>query len=479
MFVWLVACGGSSPQATSSSSPSTVPTTDSSPSTDSATGDTASGVGTGDTASSTYTGPLSGLAWELHPEVGSLVTVSWSQATASEVHVAYAFDDGTWMASPTFEAVAGLNERLLVGIPFDTVAEWKVVTPEGEREGPAIATAPLPVDLPVPVVSVNSPDGWYADGRYLLTSVNQEAGGWGRGTYWTVLLDREGRYVWAKPAPMQRWTLYPSVAQSGDHLLIDEATAWSDFDQGAGSTVVRTYLEAPIETVPTPGLHHAFWEHTDGTLAWGSLFHSEGEALVEQEAGATEQTVIWDCFADFPGVADNPTPRCESNSLWYDAGRDTYLYSFYTNSSVVELSRATGESLWWAGAQPGGFAFDPVESTFDWQHGIGWTEQGTLLLSSRAREPDLTTKLFEYEVDEVTGVLTEVWSYDAGVHASTNGDARRLPGGNTLHAVGSAGQIHEVDPSGNAVWVLDYQDTRLVGRAEWVSDLYALVAPRP
>jgi hypothetical protein len=442
-------------------------------------------LSTGTTESSTSTQEPSGdpvatsLAYELHDEVGSLVYVSWDQAVPGTAVVQWSVDAGVWNEAPAVEGAEGAHEQLIVGIPFAQTAAWRVQIDGRVVDGPPIETAPLPDGLPVATVSLSEPDRWEPDANYLLTSVNAQTGGWVGGTYYTVLLDRAGRVVWALRTPRDDWTLYPMVSAGGDHLLIDRATAWSLFDHGLDSVVERRWLDAPGEVIPTPGLHHAFWEHADGTLAWGSIAAGDsGEVLVELAPGADEPVVLWDCFADFPGVLESsPFPRCESNSLWYDADRDTYLYSFYTNSSMVELSRSSGETLWWAGAQPGGYAFDPPESQFDWQHGISWTDTGTLLVSSRARHPQLTTKLIEYEVDEQAGVLTEVWSYDAGIHASTNGDARRLPSGNTLHAVGSAGQVHEVDADGQPVWVLDYQTTRLVGRAEFVTDPYALLAP--
>ena len=68
-------------------------------------------------------------------------------------------------------------------------------------------------------------------------------------------------------------------------------------------------------------------------------------------------------------------------------------------------------------------------------------------------------KVYEYEEDEVAGTLSLIWEYDAEVHAATNGDVRRLGNGNMLHALGSAGQSHEVDASGNRVWLLSFGES--------------------
>jgi hypothetical protein len=74
-------------------------------------------------------------------------------------------------------------------------------------------------------------------------------------------------------------------------------------------------------------------------------------------------------------------------------------------------------------------------------------------------------------------VLRQIWSYDSTFEAATNGDTHRLSNGNTLHGVGSSGQVIEVDPNGTPVWRLDFGDGRLVGRVEFIEDLYDLVSP--
>ncbi|MFH1463081.1 MAG: hypothetical protein ABIO70_01715 [Pseudomonadota bacterium] len=383
----------------------------------------------------------------------------------------YSFDEGEWLSSPAFEAEAGLQEQLLAGIPYQTEVAWRVVLGDEALDGATLQTGRVPTGLPTATVEGAQPEAWWAEGRYLLTSINQVQGGWTGGRYWTVIIDRRGRPVWAQLAPEGNWTLFPQVSAGGDAILWDEATAWSQWDQGAGSQVHRTWLDEEIEVIPTPGLHHAFVELPDGTLVWGSKHHAERtEALVERAPGAEEDRVIWTCAGDWPGVNG-----CESNGLFYVEATDSFLYSFYTNNTVVEVDRATGASLWWAGALAGGYAFDPVESRFSWQHGITLTPAGTLLVSTTNGG---TTGVKEYEIDHDARALRQVWSFDSGVLANTNGDAWRLPNGDTLHLLGSAGCLVEVDPGGQVVWSVDFHGERLLGRGELVPDLYALVQPR-
>jgi hypothetical protein len=298
------------------------------------------------------------------------------------------------------------------------------------------------------------------------------------GTYYTIVIDRLGRIVYAHVAPDSHWTLYVTVDPiTKDHIIWDESTKWSDLDGGDASVLHRAYLDEPIETIPAKGLHHEWVELPDGTLAWGSQSadDSDTEALVELAPGASSTTILWTCEDDWPGSG-----VCESNGLFYDAPSDTYVYSFYTNNSLARIDRSSGNTLWSAGSISGSYAFDPEESQFSWQHGVSITEDGNLLLSTKSdahMTSGLTTVVREYEIDDASNTLTNVWTCDPGVRALTNGDAWRLPNGNTLHVVGSAGVIVEYQPDCTIVWRADFEDDYLLGRGEFIEDLYTLVAP--
>ncbi len=436
------------------------------------TGDTGD---TGDTAEP-VPGPVTGLEWHLHEETGSLVYVSWEQSETGTTYVEYGLDGEEWMSSPPFEAEIGEHEQILLGIPYEAEASWQVVMEGvGSFPGAAITTAELPKGLPVPSLEVAEPAAWLQSGKFLLASINEDEGGWTGGTYWTYIVDRQGRPVWASAAPNRNWTLYAQVAVTGDHILWDEATRWSKYDDGAESKIHRCYLDGEIDVLAARGLHHAFVQLPDETLVWGSQDHGGGEALVKRAPKEKEETVLWTCEEDWSGVS-----YCESNGIFYSLERDAFLYSFYTNNSLVEVDHATGETLWWAGQVSNGYGFNPSNAQFSWQHGVSYTDEGNLLVSTKSASGGhgggYTTMLREYEVDHKLRELREVWSYDPDVYASTNGDAWRLDNGNTLHLLGSAGHIYEVTVKGEVVWHLDYDSTRLLGRGEFIEDLYELVS---
>lgn len=410
------------------------------------------------------------VSWRLHDDIESLVYLDWTQSGAGNIRVEYSFEADSWLSSPTVSRSAGPQEQLLLGIPFAQTVQWRILAGETVvAEGADVETGPSPARMPVASLEIARPDQWFADGNYLLTSVNESEGGWTGGPFWTVILDRAGRAVWARPTPNDAWTLFAQVStHDPDHLLLDQDSVWSEFDDGEASRVDHLYLDAEISSIPTQGLQHAFVEHPDGTLAWGSLYHADVEALMELAPGAADPTIIWTCH-DWPGSGD-----CESNGLFYDPPSDTYLYSFWTNHSVVAVDRA-GTSLWWAGTVSDGYDFVPQGSQFWLQHGVSYTDQGTLLLSSEEDGP--TTMVREFAIDHAAHTLSLVWSFDSEVHAVTNGDAWRLANGNTLHVVGSAGVIDEATPDGTVVWQVDYHSERLLGRGTLLDDLYRYVSP--
>lgn len=417
------------------------------------------------------------LAWQLDPDVGSVVIASWSQTLPATDHVEYRFDADVWQSTPSFTADAGAQTQVIVGIPFGTNADWRVIADQSGADGPTITTGPLPDGMPIGDVVTSDPSAWEPGDNYLLSSINKRDGGWIGGQYWTFILDRQARVVWAHAAPRHHWTLFPQVSSTGDYLLWDEATYWSDNDNGAGSTVHETWLDGEFAKIATPGLHHAFVQLPDGTLAWGSQDAASTEALVEQGPTETTPTVLWTCGDNWPHSG-----QCESNGLYYRASTDSFLYSFYTNNSIVEVDRATGQSLWWAGGVRDGYAFDPPTSQYAWQHGISYTPQGTLLVSSHYLPEGADTEetwLMEYQVDHDNAALHYVWGSAAGdgSYAEYNGAAQRLANGDTLHLVGDAGVIREIDPGGTDVWRVDFHG-KMLGNGQFIDDLYALVKPR-
>lgn len=441
------------------------------------------GTDSGDTGAKPSMDAPTDVSVRLHDDIASIAYVSWTQAGAATSWVEYGVDGEETRSTPAVERAAGTYEQIVVGLPYDAAFTVRVVVAAGGAEGRsepvASSTGPVPDEMPVPDLLVADPDRYEPSGVFLLGSVNRRAVGWSQGEYWKFVLDRQGRLVWAMETPEQHWTLYMQPSVDGRALLWDEATYWAEWDGGEDSQVHRMTLDGAVEeTYDTPGLHHSFTQLPDGALVWGAATGSgrqEWEDLVERAPDGTMRT-IWSCEEFHAQAGAGEREDCQSNSIWYTEANDTFLFSFYTTNTIVEIDHATGESLRWWGDLNDEWAFVPPDSQFAWQHGPSWTPEGHLLVSS---EHDQETVVFEYVVDDASRTLTEVWSFGVGedVYGSTNGEAHRLANGNTLHNIGASGRLREVTSQGDVVWDVGFGDGRLLGRSILVDDLYAFAEP--
>jgi len=412
----------------------------------------------------------------MHEEIGSLVEFSWTQEGQLTTWGEFRKPGGEWQPSPPELRDAGQHTLLLPGIKYGVDIEVRFMADTGDG-GQSVAEASLatsapPAGFPLPDVTVSDPDRYDDSSPYLLAALNGDTGGWTSGTYWLAIINRKGDVLWAVPTPDRHWTLQPRIAASGDAILWDEATFWSDWDMGVGSQIHRSTLDgAVVSTHQTIGLHHPFTELDDGTLVWGAVVMWTSEQLRSADG------IIWDCAALHESRGTPAT--CQSNGLYWNPLEDTFLFSFYTTNTVVEIDHQTGETMRVWGDLAREWTFVPPESAFKWQHGINYTETGSLLLSTRhdPDDGDPETVAREYTVDADSKVLREIWSFGEGegIHAETAGEAHRLPGGNTLHNYGSAGLIREVTPGGEIVWEVDWGSDRLLGQTVFIDDLHALV----
>ena len=442
-------------------------------------GETAPPVDTADSEDTDDSGEalvveVSDLAWRLHDEIESLVYVSWQQSAAATVHVEYAFEGSDWMSSPSLAAEAGVQEQPLLGIPYDEVAGWHVVVEGGESfEGEHISTGPLPAGLPLPLLLASDPELWEPSGQYLLGSINADSGGWVGGEYWMFIVNRMGQVVWAMRGEDDDFTIYVQASKDGD-ILWDVATYWSDWDGGAGSRIHRMKIDGTIlDTHAAAGMHHVFIELPDGSLVWGAST-SNSENLMRRDLKGDEE-MLWSCapFYKERGLSD----WCHTNSIFLSEATNSFLLSFPTRQTfVLEIDASTGEELRWFGHIDDSWAFDPPNSAFQYQHGVSFTDAGTLLVSSQASSASNEGVVREYSLDEKNETLEEIWNYGLGdgIDADFAGEARRLANGNTLHNTGTTPRVREITPDGEVVWDLAWSGYRLLGHTTFQEDLYVL-----
>jgi hypothetical protein len=431
---------------------------------------------TGDTADPVYEeAQVEGISARVDEDFGTLVYVSWEQRAAARVWVEYSFDEGEWHTTPPVEVGAGPVEQLLLGVPYGYEVTFRVVNDFGTSgpfsTGEHTAQAdPLPDGAPSPQATAGDETLWDPELSYLLLSMDGD----GTRDFFAFIIDRRGRLVWSYELPNGTVSLHPRLSHDGTQLLIDYNTYWAVFDGGAGSQVARMQIDGTlVDLYDTPGLHHPFTELADGTIAWAANDDNNEKLMTLAPDGTLRE--VWDCDTDFVAV-EGLREYCGSNTLWWDEVSDRFLYSMYSMETVIEIDHATGQTLRWFGHAAGGWFFsDPVDA-FWWQHGAYITDAGTLLVSSKGVNARSETVVREYALDEESEALTLVWSFGdgEGIYGDVMGEAHRLPGGNTLHNMGSATRVREYTPDGQVAWDVDWAaDT--MGRSTPIADLYALL----
>ena len=413
------------------------------------------------------------IGWEVHEDIESMIRVTWEQLADATAYVEFTVDEDVWMASPARQVPAGAAEELLLGVPYDTDVTFRVVNDFGD--GPLATdeatahTGLVDEDLVLPTLLTSAASGWDPSLRYVLVGSSDYRG-------WTTIVDRQARVVWARQTPGLNATLYSRPSYDGGDLLIDHNSYWAIFDDGAASQVIRMKIDGTeLAVYDTPGLHHPFTELADGSIVWGAADGTTETLEKLTPDGVQEQIWACDTFHDEVGVDQ----YCQSNTVFWNEPDDTFLFSLYSDETIVEIDHTTGETLRYFGHLPDAWAFDPEDSAFHWQHGGHYTLAGTLITSSHADGSSDECVVREYELDEDSETLVELWSFGVGlgVEAATMGEVHRLPGGNTLHNYGDGGRLREVQPDGTVVWDISW-DTGTstvyhLGRTTPLQDLYA------
>ena len=305
------------------------------------------------------------------------------------------------------------------------------------------------------------------------------------------IADRDGYILWRHDGPAGVLTPVVAPALDGQHLLYNEFAEDRTIDIGA---VNRLGIDGGLaESIRTESAHHTFTELPDGTVAYLAVDVREteeyggvvGDRLIEvhPDGSVTQVFTVWEHFeiTEHANWSSNHYPQghdwTHGNALYYNAKTQSYLISFRNISTVIEIDRASGEVLREFGGEDQ--RYDVEGSGFLYQHGVHWTDAGTLLMTSSGTGNDgLETWAVEYAVDPDSRQLSEIWSYGRGeeLHARALGEAHRLPGGNTLVNWGTEGLLREIAPDGKVLWEMQGSaDEEFFGRTWFLEDISAFL----
>ena len=213
----------------------------------------------------------------------------------------------------------------------------------------------------------------------------------------------------------------------------------------------------------------------DGSFVYEAV---EGGQYELRVAKGGDEDFVWSC-SDFMASLGAANEFCESNTVVWDADRNTVFYSMYVSDSVVEIDMADGTLLKQFGQLTEGdpWTIVPVEAMIDYQHYVNWTPDGTILASTHLLTEPGVQAANEYVVDEKTKTLQLVWQYKTDDHyAQHTGEAYRLENGNTFVGYGTGGALRELAGQ-DVVWEVEWPvsgGTRHLGHAEPIANLYDL-----
>jgi hypothetical protein len=432
---------------------------------------------------------------DVHPDVNTLLVVTWSQAVAAEaVWLEFSFENDDVMRSRGSAGSLGEHRDVLLGVPGETDVTVRIMSRNGgvnyrsrEYSGRTRAVPAGANGMPVPTIVSYDPALASSD-RWLFGSVEASTGGSQEGyyfsTFWLYIMDRQGRIVWYyADAGSNATSSFQRIARDGEYLWL-EKRCYSCGGRFAESVVKMTLDRAYLEEIPVPGLSDAI-DVTDD----GSLLYDANDELREMRRDGTVQR-LWSCRRQF-GLAFD----CYSNTVSWNPPGNTVLMSFPYEGTVVEIDRQSGQMLAQYGNAPGSCEFAPPLSVpptawqFGFQHFPNITPAGTLMLSSHMPGFDQRSTpvanqhaFLEFEIDRENQLMAEKWRYTEGPEwPQAKGMAIRLANGNILGNYGTGGTIREITPDKQTAFHVKFDTpqgddfyNRMVGHNVLIDDLYAL-----
>jgi hypothetical protein len=426
----------------------------------------------------------------LDENVNTLVHLEWTTDSDAVSWVEYGIDGEYDLVTPMDEGGTEHHFALL-GTPGLSEVSYRAISEIDGKQKVAkgkLDTLGVPAAYPDFIVNTYDPERASAD-EYVLGTA------FGGPQPCVYLIDREGNWLWYTGVEEEKNPIEINFERGSNNILYNSFL----IDHGEDdSKVTRVSFDGLVhEDIRTPLGHHAFTELSDGSIAYlaidvrdydmdgdGEEVPVVGDAIVIVPADGGEPYPFWSVWDE--GFSYEPAwhDRWDSafypqggdwthaNSLHYYEATDTFLVSFRNLDMIAEIDATSGEVLREFGGLHG-YQLTEGSRSFNYQHDVGWTAEGNLLMITTDDEINETTAV-EYAVDDGAQTLDEVWSHGDGerIYVLVQGTARDLENGNRLVNFGSAGLIREVTLEGDVVWELEARAGYAFGNSVPFTDLW-------
>jgi hypothetical protein len=425
----------------------------------------------------------------VHPDVNTILVVTWQQIVAAETTwLEFTFEAGNVMTSRPKPAVLGAHRDVVLGVPGETDVTVRIVNATGGVEHETAdhhgTTGAVPSGMPRPEVllydpALASPDRWlFGAVENSQISGSSARPGYYRSVFWTYVIDRKGRIVWYySDVASSAISSFQRVARDGEYIWLEKTR---HHVAGEDETVIKMTLDREYYEEVSLEFTDCIDVTNDGSL----LFDQENPGILKELTRDGQVREIFDCSAHFAEGFD-----CYTNTVNWNPVDDTVLLSYPRETTVIQVSRQTGEVVGQYGTAAGSYAFEPSSWTFEFQHFANISPDGTLMVSTHlpgnddTQDPIANQHAFaEFTIDRVNRRLVETWVYTEGPEwAMYKGMAIRLPNGNTLGNYGTGGFIREITPDKRTAFHVKFDVpegddffNKMVGHNVLIDDLYAL-----
>lgn len=438
---------------------------------------------------------------EIHEEIPTLVTLSWTTDTPTRGMVRVWLDGVEVNATPAEDEAALEHALTVYGLKAGRTYDLHAIAIDGQGEERALAPVTVSLEapdlrLPALTISDYDPERAAPGGYVLATTVSMEGS-------WIVFIDRDGDYVWT-------WPVDEGVAAYGARLDAEARSVYwmqlDDLGRADVGEVVELSLDGRTLTRTRTVLGHHDAVKVDGgqTLAWLAYDFREAEVDGERVRVASDNIMELPVGGDESETAnrfsllgqESAYAHCahfyqeiyatgahdfsHTNSLLYDADLDQYMMMSRNLDALFVVDRASGEILTRLGGERADVA--TANAADQWSHAHmsqAWDGGFTVFDNGDHRGPE-RSRVSEYAYDPEAGTLELVWSWSdpEGLFNAIFGDVEKL-GDTYMTTWTGLGLMQEIAVNGDVVWRAEAEIGYAWGRGRWVKDLYTLETASP